>query len=289
MQSLLANKKIFIAGGGMSVGRACIDLFQQHGARVAFLDIHPERVAKTVEATGALGYCVDIADKDAVHKAINEAALAMGGLTALLNIASEMQGGTVAQTRDEHLDRMIDVNIKGFYWSTQAAIPHLLESGNGSIVQFGSVAATHPGYGESYGFAKAAQIALAYQLAMEHAPTIRSNALLCGWISDSPKSRALTQSDALTAAIFEDHPMQRPATAEELAGACMFLVSDLSMAVNGETIVADGGQTRTQGNLNAMFKNLPKLLADDPQLLTRMQKMTQANSPEELLACDEEK
>jgi hypothetical protein len=83
--------------------------------------------------------------------------------------------------------------------------------------------------------------------------------------------------------------MQRPATAEELAGACMFLVSDLSMAVNGETIVADGGQTRTQGNLNAMFKNLPKLLADDPQLLTRMQKMTQANSPEELLACDEEK
>lgn len=283
MSQLLSGARIFVAGGGISVGRACVELFLEHGAQVAFLDIDPARVEAVTAATGALGFTVDIADKAAVEQAVNTAAEQLGGLSALINIASHMEGGRVVDLTEEQLQRMVDVNIKGYYWTTQAAIPHMLAGGRGSIVQFGSVAATHPGFAESYSAVKAAQVALAYQLAMEHAPVIRSNAVLCGWITDSHKSRILQSVPELIDPIMADHPMGRGATADELARVCLFLASDLSAAVNGETLVADGGQTRTQGNLNQMFQSMGKVFAEQPELVQRMLKMQAAATPEELM------
>jgi 3-oxoacyl-[acyl-carrier protein] reductase len=160
----------------------------------------------------------------------------------------------------------------------------MLAGGSGSIIQFGSVAATHPGIAESYGIVKASQLALAYQLAMEHAPTIRSNAVMCGWITDSHKSRLLQTVPELIDPIMADHPMHRGASSEELAKVCLFLASDLSSCINGETLVADGGQTRTQGNLNAMFQNMGKVFAENPQLIARLMKMQGATTPEELMS-----
>jgi NAD(P)-dependent dehydrogenase (short-subunit alcohol dehydrogenase family) len=178
---------------------------------------------------------------------------------------------------------MFAVNVKGYYWSTQAAIPHMLKAGRGSLVQFGSVAATHPAWGESYGIVKASQMALAYQCAMEYAPTIRSNAVLCGWIADSPASRLLQTIPELIDPILADHPMHRAATSMELAGTCLFLASELSSAVNGATIVADGGQTRTQGNLNALMQKIGPLFAKDPDLIRRNAQNLAAVTPEDLI------
>ena len=180
---LLDNARAFVTGGGISVGRACVELFVKEGAQVAFLDIREDRTAAVAQATGALGYVADIADRDAVFAAVNDAAEKLGGMTVLVNVASVMQGGRVVDTTEAQLDRMFAVNVKGYYWATQAVVPHMLKAGKGSLVQFGSVAATHPAWGESYGIVKASQTALAYQCAMEYAPTIRSNAVLCGWIA----------------------------------------------------------------------------------------------------------
>jgi NAD(P)-dependent dehydrogenase (short-subunit alcohol dehydrogenase family) len=283
MTPLLANAKAFITGGGISVGRACVELFLAHGAQVAFLDIRADRVEAVRQATGAHGYVADLADREAVFAAVNDAAAKMGGLTVLVNVASVMQGGRVLDTNEAQLDRMFAVNVKGYYWSTQAAIPHMLAAGKGSLVQFGSVAATHPAWGESYGIVKASQMALAYQCAMEYAPTIRSNAVLCGWIQDSPASRLLQTIPELIDPILADHPMHRAATSAELAGTCLFLASDLSSAVNGATIVADGGQTRTQGNLNALMQKIGPLFAKDPDLIRRNAENLAAVTPEELM------
>lgn len=280
---LLENAKAFITGGGISVGRACVELFLAHGAQVAFLDIREDRVAAVRTATGAHGYVADLADRTAVVDAVNDAAARMGGLTVLVNVASVMQGGRVVDTTEAQLDRMFAVNVKGYYWSTQAAIPHMLAAGKGSLVQFGSVAATHPAWGESYGIVKASQMALAYQCAMEYAPIIRSNAVLCGWIQDSPASRLLQTIPELIDPILADHPMHRAATSAELAGTCLFLASDLSSAVNGETIVADGGQTRTQGNLNALMQKIGPLFAKDPDLIRRNAENLAAVTPDELM------
>jgi NAD(P)-dependent dehydrogenase (short-subunit alcohol dehydrogenase family) len=282
MGLLLENAKAFITGGGISVGRACVELFLKEGAQVAFLDIRADRTKAVADATGAHAYVTDLADRDAVVAAVNDAAGKMGGLTVLVNVASVMQGGRVVDTTEEQLDRMFAVNVKGYYWSTQAAIPHMLTAGKGSLVQFGSVAATHPAWGESYGIVKASQVALAYQCAMEYAPTIRSNAVLCGWIQDSPASRLLQTIPELIDPILADHPMHRTATSAELAGTCLFLASDLSSAVNGATIVADGGQTRTQGNLNALMQRIGPMFAKDPDLIRRNAANLAAVTPDEL-------
>lgn len=280
---LLDGAKAFVTGGGISVGRACVELFLQHGAQVAFLDIRADRVEAVRRATGAHGYVADLADRAAVFAAIDDAAAKMAGLTVLVNVASVMQGGRVVDTTEEQLDRMFAVNVKGYYWSTQAAIPHMLDAGKGSLVQFGSVAATHPAWGESYGIVKASQMALAYQCAMEHAPTIRSNAVLCGWIADSPASRLLQTIPELIDPILADHPMHRTATSAELAGTCLFLASDLSSAINGETIVADGGQTRTQGNLNALMQKIGPLFAKNPDLIRQNAQNLAAVTPDDLM------
>ena len=283
MGLLLENARAFVTGGGISVGRACVELFVREGAQVAFLDVREDRTTAVMRATGALGYVADIADRDAVFTAVNDAAEKMGGVTVLVNVASVMQGGRVVDTTEAQLDRMFAVNVKGYYWATQAVVPHMLRAGTGSLVQFGSVAATHPAWGESYGIVKASQMALAYQCAMEYAPTIRSNAVLCGWIEDSPASRLLQTIPEVIDPIMADHPMHRAATSAELANVCLFLASDLSRSINGETIVADGGQTRTQGNLNAMMQRLGPLFAGNPDLVTRNAKNLAAVTPEELM------
>lgn len=282
MTRLLDSARVFVAGGGISVGRACVERFLEEGAEVCFLDHHEARTRAVAEATGAHGYLVDIADRSAVCDAIDDAAERMGGLTVLVNVASASAGRRVVDTREADLDLMVDVNLKGYYWTTQAAIPHMLEAGRGSLIQFGSVGATHPGYGEAYGIVKASQVTLAYQCAMEYAPTIRSNAILAGWIEDSPSSRLIQRIPELIDPILADHPMQRTASSEELANVCLFLASDLSSAINGEAIVADGGQTRTQGNLNATMKRSPDLFAADPELAARRARMLEVATPEEL-------
>jgi len=282
MGPLLEGAKAFIAGGGISVGRACVEVFQREGATVAFLDINEARTRAVMDATGALGYVVDIADRDAVFAAMADAAEKMGGITVLVNVASEMRGGRVVETTQKQLDRMIDVNVKGYYWTTQAAIPYMLEAGRGSIIQFGSVAATNPGWAESYGIVKASQITLAYQCCMEYSPVIRSNAVIAGWIEDSPTSRFIQEVPELIDPIMADHPMHRAAKSIELANVCLFLASDLSSYINGETIIADGGQTRTQGNLNATMQRMRQVLSD-PDLLAKFVKRTQAVTPEEVM------
>jgi NAD(P)-dependent dehydrogenase (short-subunit alcohol dehydrogenase family) len=283
MGRLLEGSKAFITGGGISVGRACVELFMQEGAQVAFLDIREDRTKAVTQATGALGYVADIADRSAVFAAVNDAAAKMGGMTVLINVASVMEGGRVVDTTEAQLDRMFAVNVKGYYWSTQAVIPHMLQAGKGSLVQFGSVAATNPGWGESYGIVKASQLALAYQCAMEYAPTIRSNAVICGWIEDSPASRLLQTIPEIINPIMADHPMHRAATSAELANVCLFLASDMSSSINGETIVADGGQTRTQGNLNALMQQMGPLFAANPDLVAKNMKNLAAVTPEELM------
>ncbi len=283
MGRLLENANAFVTGGGISVGRACVERFIEEGAKVAFLDIHAGRTQAVKKATGALGYVADIANRDAVFAAVDDAAAKMGGLTILVNVPSVMEGGRLVDTTEAQLDRMFAVNVKGYYWATQAAIPHMQKAGKGSVVQFGSVAATHPGWGESYGIVKASQMALAYQCAMEYAPTIRSNVVICGWIQDSPTSRLLQTIPEIIEPILADHPMHRAATSAELANVCLFLASDLSSSINGETIVADGGQTRTQGNLNALMQQMGPLFAANPELVARNMKNLVAVTPEELM------
>ncbi|MCX6000771.1 MAG: SDR family NAD(P)-dependent oxidoreductase [Chloroflexi bacterium] len=254
---LLEGARAVISGGGASVGRACVELFLKEGAQVAFFEIREERTREVVGSTGALGYTLDIADRSAVVAAMTDAAEKMRGITVLVNVASQGGLNRVHETPDEELDRMIAVNLKGNYHTTRAAIPHMLKAGKGAIVQVSTVGAFRPGYAEgSYCAAKAGQFTLSYLCAMEYSPIIRSNVIATGWIEDSPTSQFIQKVPEWIDPIMADHPMHRASKSMELAKVCLFLASDMSSAINGATIVADGGQTRTQPNLNATLKKV---------------------------------
>ncbi len=252
MEPILKGEKVFITGGGFSVGRACVERFMNEGAQVAFLDIDGARVEAVKKATGATGYVADIADRRAVGLAIDDAAKKFGGLTVLVNTASSMLGGPITETTEQQLDRMYAVNLKGYFLATQAAIPHMLKAGKGSVVQVSSIAAVKPAYGESYAMFKAAQVALAFQTGMEHGPTIRSNAILAGLLADSPRTQLL-QSLPSFKAVLADHPNQRLTTSAEVADVCLYFASEMSRSQNVTVVTADSGQTRPQPNLNAFF------------------------------------
>lgn len=291
MTQWLAGGKAFITGGGGSVGRACVELFLQEGAQVAFLEVNPERTQATMAATGALGYTGDMMDKHVLVAAIDDAASKLGGLTVLVNTPAGYGatrptltsgiGGLVTELTDQLLANNNLLHINAHLWATQAAIPHMLKSGKGSIIQFGSVASTNPGWSEVYGIQKAGQTTLAYQCAMEYAPTIRSNALICGWMEPAYQG-ALQRNPAGIAKIMADHPLHHPNSLADLAKACLFLASDLGSAINGELVFADGGQTRSQANMSPVMRELNARLRSDRAFAARQHANLHAATPDEL-------
>ncbi|HUH37869.1 MAG TPA: SDR family oxidoreductase, partial [Spongiibacteraceae bacterium] len=232
---LLNGARAVITGGGASVGRACVEVFQQHGAKVAFLEIDATLARDTEQATGAKGYVVDIADKAAVEAAIADAARWLGGITVLVNQASQCFLNVVHNQTDEEFERTIDVNLKGHFYCSRAAIPHMLAAGKGAIVDISSVAATNPGWAEStYCAAKAAQIVLNKEVAMDYGPIIRANSLAVGWIRDSPTSNGIQQIPELIDPIWDEHLSGRAGESWEIANAALFFASDLSSYVTGQ-------------------------------------------------------
>jgi NAD(P)-dependent dehydrogenase (short-subunit alcohol dehydrogenase family) len=262
---LLDGARVIITGGGASVGRACIDVFQQHGAQVAFLEIDAERARLAEQATGAKGYVVDIADKAAVEAAIADAAARLGGITVLVNTASCCFLNVVHNQTDAEFERTVDVNFKGHFYCTRAVIPHMLQAGKGSIVDVSSVAATNPGWAEStYCAAKAAQIVLNKEVAMDYAPVIRANSLAVGWIRDSPTSEFVQRVPELIDPIWNEHPSGRGGETWEIANVALFFASDLSSYVTGQCLIVDGGQTLPQAGLNGTLRKIVAQMRAEP-------------------------
>lgn len=265
---LLEGARAIVTGGGASVGRACVEVFIAHGARVAFLEIDPERAREVEAATGSKGYVVDIADRAAVEAAISEAAAWLGGVTVLVNQASCCFLNVVHQQTDAEFERTLDVNIKGHFYCTRAVIPHMLAAGKGSIVDISSVAATNPGWAEStYCAAKAAQIVLSKEVAIDYAPVIRANSLAVGWIHDSPTSSGIQQVPELIDPVFDEHPSGRGGQSWEIANVALFFASDMSSYVTGQCLIVDGGQTLPQPGLNGTMRRIVAQMRDEP--LTR--------------------
>ncbi|MFM7784418.1 MAG: SDR family NAD(P)-dependent oxidoreductase [Gammaproteobacteria bacterium] len=262
---LLDGERAIVTGGGASVGRACVEVFLAHGARVAFLEIDPERARLLEAATGAKGYVVDIADRAAVEAAIADAAAQLGGITVLVNQASCCFLNVVHQQTDEEFDRTVDVNLKGHFYCTRAVIPHMLAAGKGSVVDISSVAATNPGWAEStYCAAKAAQIVLNKEVAMDYAPVIRANSLAVGWIHDSPTSSAIQQVPELIDPVFDEHLSGRGGQSWEIANVALFFASDMSSYVTGQCLIVDGGQTLPQPGLNGTLRKIVAGMREEP-------------------------
>ncbi len=240
--------------GGPSIGGSIAMLLAKEGAKVAVIDIREDmgkRTVENIEKEGgeAIFIKCDVSISSEVKDAVAQIKSTFGKLHHLVNCAASYKGDilrNIVETPEKDWDRTLDVNLGGYYRCAKYAIPLIKKSGGGSIVNISSVAGLRGEKNSSvYCASKAAIISLTKCMALDFAPEIRTNCVCPGFvrIENSEGTRTLEQVKEWINGIAVDYPMKRVATTQEVANLVLFLLSEESSFVNGESIVIDGGKS----------------------------------------------
>lgn len=244
---LLDGKTAIITGAASArgLGKATARLFADHGARVAILDLDAEAAKAAAADIGPdhIGLACDVTDRWACIDAVAAVLDAFGQVDVLVNNAGITQPLKILDIEPENYDAVLDVNLRGTLYMSQAIIPHMRERKTGSIVNISSVSAQRGGGifgGPHYSAAKAGILGLTKAMARELAPDgVRSNAVCPGFIATDITGGKLT--DEMMATILDGIPMGRAGEASDVAGCCLFLASDLAAYVTGSEVDVNGG------------------------------------------------
>ena len=245
---MLLNGKTAAISGAASprgIGFATARLFAQHGARVAVLDLDEagaQRAAAEL-GDGHIGLHCDVASRESCQEAARQAIEAFGQVDILVNNAGITQPVKVMEITEADWRRVVDVNMTGVLYLSQALIPHMRERRQGSIACMSSVSAQRGGGifgGPHYSAAKAGVLGLAKAMARELGPDgIRVNAVTPGLIQTDITGGLLT--DDMRREILKGIPLNRLGEAGDVANIYLFLASDLSAYVTGAVIDVNGG------------------------------------------------
>lgn len=247
-QSLLLQDKVAMISGAASargIGMATAKLFAQHGAKVIILDLDEKAAAEAAASIGPehRGYGCNVTDKSACNQAVTRAIDDFGCIDILINNAGITQPVKTLEIDPDSWDRILDVNLRGVLYLSQAAIPQMKQQQSGTIACMSSVSAQRGGGilgGPHYSAAKAGVLGLAKAMARELGPdNIRVNCVTPGLIQTDISSGKL--SDDQKAEIASNIPLNRLGNAEEVGSAYLFLASDLSSYITGAVIDVNGG------------------------------------------------
>lgn len=244
---LLKDKAAVISGGASprGIGRATAALMAEHGARVAILDLDAGQAAEAAAALGPghVGIACDVTDPEACRRAAATAIGTFGKVDILCNNAGITQPVKTLEIGPADWDRILDVNLRGVLYLSQAFLPHMRARGGGSIICMSSVSAQRGGGifgGPHYSAAKAGVLGLAKAMAREFGPDgIRVNCVTPGLIQTDITGGKL--SEEMRGQIISGIPLNRLGEARDVAGAYLFLASDLSAYVTGAVIDVNGG------------------------------------------------
>jgi NAD(P)-dependent dehydrogenase (short-subunit alcohol dehydrogenase family) len=244
---LLANKTAVISGAASQrgIGLATARLFAEHGARVAILDIDADGAKAAAAALGPqhLGLGCDVSDPASCNAAAEAAIAGLGHVDILINNAGITQPLKIMDIRPDNWDRVIDVNLSGVLYLSQAFIPHMRARKQGAIACMSSVSAQRGGGifgGPHYSAAKAGVLGLAKAMARELGPDgIRVNCVTPGLIQTDITGGKLTPE--MKEEIKKGIPLNRLGDAIDVANIYLFLASDLSGYVTGAVIDVNGG------------------------------------------------
>jgi NAD(P)-dependent dehydrogenase (short-subunit alcohol dehydrogenase family) len=235
----LAGKVCVVTGAAGGIGSATVERFGEEGATVVGVDL-------TESSPGDLALAADVTDEAAVRELFARVRSEYGQVDVLFNNAgiSPADDGSVLDTSLEAWQRVQDVNLRSVFLCCKHGIPHLLESGGGSVINTASFVAVMGAATSqiSYTASKGGVLALTRELGVEFARRgVRVNALCPGPV-DTPLLRELYAHDPEAAERRLVHvPMGRFAEAVELANAVLFLASDEASFVTASTFLVDGG------------------------------------------------
>ncbi len=244
---LLKGKTAVISGAASrrGIGLATARLFAEHGARIAILDLDGVAAQQAAAELGAdhIGLACDVTNAEACRQAADQAIKAFGQIDILINNAGITQPVKTMDITEADWHRILDVNLSGVLYLSQAFIPHMRSRKQGSIACMSSVSAQRGGGifgGPHYSAAKAGVLGLAKAMARElGSDNIRVNCITPGLIQTDITGDKLT--DEMRADIIKGIPLNRLGEARDVAGAYLFLASDLSSYLTGTVIDVNGG------------------------------------------------
>jgi meso-butanediol dehydrogenase / (S,S)-butanediol dehydrogenase / diacetyl reductase len=248
----LSGKVAIVTGAGAGIGRATSLLFAREGAKVAMVDLVADGIqalAKEIHSVGGAAEAVvaDVSSAADVDQCVQRALGEFGRIDILFNNAGIVVPGKIHEISEADWDRSMDVNLKSMYMMCRNVVPLFRKQGGGVILNMSSAVVLRTVADRAvYTAAKGAVLALTRSMALDYVKEgIRVNCLCPGTV-DTPSSQkrmAAHGGDAATARKqFEARqPMGRLGTAEEIAEAALYLVSDAAAFVTGGAFPIDGG------------------------------------------------
>ena len=239
----LQGKSAVVTAAAQGIGRAAALAFAREGAAVTATDINLEKLQEIAATPGISVRKLDVTDRTAINTLVTE----LAAPRILLNCAGFVHHGTVLDCTDQDWNVAFDLNVRSMYYTISAMLPRMLEQGGGSIINIASVAGSIKGIANRfvYGASKAAVIGLTKSVAIDFVKRgIRCNAVCPGTI-DTPSlgDRINAFADPVQARkdFIARQPMGRLGNAEEIADLCVYLASDESVFMTGQTVIIDGG------------------------------------------------
>lgn len=235
-----------VTGGASGIGAAITQELVARGAQVGVLDLNPFEVSGAPSDNQILSVTCDVSDDSSVRAAVGAVAEKFGGIDIVINNAGIGAQGTVEDNSDEEWHRVFDINVLGMVRVSRTALPYLRKSEHAAIVNTCSIAATAGLPARAlYGASKGAVLSLTLSMAADHIREgIRVNCVNPGTADTPWIGRLLAKADdpeAERTALNARQPHGRLVTAEEVAGAVLYLASPLSGSTTGTSLAVDGG------------------------------------------------
>ena len=235
------DKVALVTGAGQGMGRAIARQFAAEGAIVVALDLNLEAAQQTLEGCGEqhLARALNVADAAAVNALVDEVLALRGRVDVLVNNAGTGGMDSFTEMSDEAWARVMGVNLNGAFYCARAAVRAMLKTGGGTVVNVGSTSAVSGDGPAHYVTSKAALMGLTRVMAKELAKSgVRVNTLVPG-PTNTPMMQGIPQewADAIIAGV----PMGRMAEPEDIAKVAVFLASDDSGFVTGQSVAVNGG------------------------------------------------
>jgi 3-oxoacyl-[acyl-carrier protein] reductase len=247
LMELLKGKVAIVTGAAAGIGAGVAKLFAENGAHVFLADLDGagvQSVASALVAQGysAYGFKADVSQRAQVAKVVEDAASRFGHIDVLINNAGIYPRRPFLEMSEQDWDTMQQVNLKSVYHCTQLVLPHMVQQNSGAIVSIASVTFfTGLEHLSHYISTKGAIIGFSRGLAREMGPhNIRVNTITPGAIETEGERKLMTSEEA-AAKFMVNQSIKRRITPLDIARVCLFLSTELSDAMTGQTLNVDGG------------------------------------------------